>query len=504
MSQGYMQLIKKFFSICMPGVVAATVLPIFIHSIGGHIFCNKTFSNEGRLVFLFTTIIGQFVYSLFSSSQLGMIYFPLLDGLFFLGSIKNTLSTINLMNRLSIHIILLMIENILIFLVCILVFIFKKANIIYKIPFSVQLSSGIFNGIFYFTSSVMETTQTCSSHTQAVASLSLLLLTTLSASIIFKRFPTPLVLIPCFAIIIATMNGLNNILPENLWIRSQFSPPVSHFDFYTMIKLKFTYSSLDWRLIFLLFKENFSTIISLLILTIISFSCTLLLIEKTTKTSLNMNREFLAFGLANICALGCPGSINYACTILFILLGDTKKISSLITSFAYIPIYFCFHIINNYLPNFLAHFIMQFIGLSFLMEYIPTLITLSYMDIIITLLLVGLHFINGGIILACCCAILITALYRNVITTIFTTQKCVVPSLKVMPKKYILIPPVLDSFNIRDIIDEIKEKSTEPLILDFTQCAFVDITGNMALKDCIDMLHVKYKKIGSSINLYKI
>ncbi|EED43347.1 hypothetical protein EBI_26671 [Enterocytozoon bieneusi H348] len=64
--------------------------------------------------------------------------------------------------------------------------------------------------------------------------------------------------------------------------------------------------------------------------------------------------------------------------------------------------------------------------------------------------------------------------------------------------------PVLDSFNIRGIVDEIKGKATEPLILDFTQCAFVDVTGNIALRECIDALNIKYEKIGSPMNLYKI
>ncbi|EED41652.1 hypothetical protein EBI_26973 [Enterocytozoon bieneusi H348] len=82
MAQGCTRLIKKIFSVCTPGVLAAAVMPIFVHSVGGRILCNKTLPNEGRLVFLVTTIIGQFVYSLLSSSRLGMIYFPLLDSCF--------------------------------------------------------------------------------------------------------------------------------------------------------------------------------------------------------------------------------------------------------------------------------------------------------------------------------------------------------------------------------------------------------------------------------------
>lgn len=504
MAQGCTRLIKKIFSVCTPGVLAAAVMPIFVHSVGGRILCNKTLPNEGRLVFLVTTIIGQFVYSLLSSSRLGMIYFPLLDSLFLLGLIRNALNTTDLASRLSVHIIVLIIENILVFIVCTSVFVFKKANVIYKIPFSVQLASGIFNGIFYFTGSLMETMWACTDHTQIVTSLALLLLTTLLASITFRCFPTPLVLISCFAIITVAMNVSNVVFPENPWVTSQFSPPVPQFDFHSMIGSKLVKSGLNWKLIFLIARTNFPIIMSLLTLTVLGFSCTLLLIEKTTKSPLDMNREFLAFGLANACALGCPGSINYACTILFILLGDTERLSSLMVSFAYIPIYFCFHIVNNYLPNFLAHFIMQFIGLSFLMEYVPSLITLSYMDITITLALVGLHFVSGGIVLACGGAVLITVLCRCVVTAIFTTQSRIMPSLKMLQKKRVLMPPVLDSFNIRGIVDEIKGKATEPLILDFTQCAFVDVTGNIALRECIDTLNIKYEKIGSPMNLYKI
>lgn len=126
------------------------------------------------------------------------------------------------------------------------------------------------------------------------------------------------------------------------------------------------------------------------------------------------------------------------------------------------------------------------------------------MDITITLALVGLHFVSGGIVLACGGAVLITVLCRCVVTAIFTTQSRIMPSLKMLQKKRVLMPPVLDSFNIRGIVDEIKEKATEPLILDFTQCAFVDITGNIALRECIDTLNIKYEKIGSPMNLYKI
>ncbi|ORD94160.1 hypothetical protein ECANGB1_1081 [Enterospora canceri] len=57
--------------------------------------------------------------------------------------------------------------------------------------------------------------------------------------------------------------------------------------------------------------------------------------------------------------------------------------------------------------------------------------------------------------------------------------------------------------NIHEIIGEIEQKAaTGPVTIDFTECTYIDLSGNIELIDYLGETDTKITVVGDSLNLY--
>lgn len=257
---------------------------------------------------------------------------------------------------------------------------------------------------------------------------------------------------------------------------------------------------------------NLHYILSLIVTNLLVFTVAMLAYKRTFKLKMNIDKEFFAFGVANLFCLVCPGSINYACSGLFILSGNTKRISSLVYGLVLIALFFTFHFVLNYIPSYIALFLMQFMGCLYLIEYGKKVLRLSLLDALQVVGYAIINYFNGGILIVCCLSIL-----SVFITKFLVKKECIIKERvhSIEDTQFsdkntvdvVEIPKVLDAFNMHDITKCITkhleiEISSGNIILDFKNCVFVDMSANIEMERYLKENSVKYVVRGVSRNLY--
>lgn len=136
-------------TIIIPVGISVIVAPVFLAFIGTKILNNEEYNKESRFLFLWCMSVGQIVYSLLSTSTLGLIWLPILDGFFLFERIQKKLFSIKNDLVFVEQIILLCVSTISTTVMALCVFIFRLGKYFLKIPASVDLALGLYTGIFF-------------------------------------------------------------------------------------------------------------------------------------------------------------------------------------------------------------------------------------------------------------------------------------------------------------------------------------------------------------------
>lgn len=491
----------------IPALMGLFLLPIFLSTMGTAIISNPLYNKQSRCLFGLGIIVGQFVYSAMTSSGTGVIFMPTLDVAYLFKSIS-----INIYKSLGDdsseciihngnHLAQIALGNLISSLCAGVIALTNRAHLIYKIPTVVNLSIGLFTGVYYSICPLMlwDKTQKAVSVSNMVIQTAI----TLIGLVMYLVTGTPLVL-AVWLLVIGVVSNLLRKYTDFAIIRAVFSDETMSGPF--SVTHEITEIFKQFKLKLSLWRENIFLILSLACLNILMFSLSLVLYSKSTKAVLNAKMEFLAFAMANLLSLVSPLSLNYACSVLYILCGKTTRLTNLTTGVFFIVVFFTYHFYFSLIPTYLSLFIMQFIGFSYLKSYLPETLKLGYLDMSICIGFAALNYLNGGVLLVVILSLLFMGGIRFCVRRgIFFDRNRV--SLEDGAKNAIGIPRVVDSINVQEVIGSIRDmhfKNMGKVILDFNTCEFIDLSGNLELRDFLNDEMIPYEIKGRARNLYAV
>ncbi|ORD94161.1 hypothetical protein ECANGB1_1082 [Enterospora canceri] len=381
--------------VLLPVILVLLVIPVFISTVGTHVLSNEPFDNESRLIFLATFVVGQISYSLITSSTIGVVFFPSLDGLYLLKKVGKACAQYGRSNNVFCNqLVVLFISNFTTFVVAGLIGVLKLGRTACKIPSSVNIAVCLYTGLLFAISpGVLYKKENV---LESVTNILVTCFITTGGLILFKKWTQPLILVGYMLLVGLLINGIRlcsgSQTVDNLFMHDK----LSMFSIKEAIFNKFVGFEFKGDIL----SSNIASALTLAFLNVLIFAITILLYSKKLKAKVDLNREFIAFGFANMFTMICPGNLNYACSLLFVLSGKTTKYTAALTGICSTTVFFTYHLIHSHIPIYLALFILQFIGVSYLVDYVPLLAKLRLFDLMVTLCLTALMHLNCGVVIA--------------------------------------------------------------------------------------------------------
>ena len=497
---------KKFKSflrnVIFPAIISLITAPAFLVSIGTMLLSKEEFNKQSRFIFLFSMTMGQIVYSMISSTKMGIVWLPVLDGLFLNEKIKGVIYSLQkpLSHLFINHLFILWFINMLTVIAGLSIALCKKGHCILKMPLTVEHAVGLFTGIYFVMSPKVLYDGDC----RMESSLKILIQSVISiiGLVVFKFYMSPIVL-SVYLILITVLFCLLRYFTGSMFFKSLFTQETAtSFNFNNDF---LNYMDKDCEIMPMFIVKTLHYILSMVCLNLLMFSVAILLYKKKFYPKLDLNREFLAFSIANLASFISTGTVNYACSGLFILTGKTRQVSSIALGVMCTLLFGLIKYILNYVPIVSSLFLMQFMGFMYLYEYIIIISKLSWFDGFQVILFTGLNFINGGVLIIFLIAMVMVPCMRLLVNRGILKKKMVVESA--IDNSYVYyIPKVLDAFNIHGVLKEIHKMHVvlcQKIVIDFSKCVFVDINGNVLLQTFLSENKIEYEIRGNSLNLYR-
>lgn len=463
--------------------------PIFIETFGGLLLSNKNLdlAQESKSLFFLSTLVGQTVFSCFSSINRGIMVFPMFEMSKHSNSILEECSSSK--NPLNSTLLCLFSASILSFLIALLLSVTKKGQVLSKIPISIVDSMMIvtaFSNIYVGFHQFKIPERLWLSVSLFTASFFI----TVCAILILKKTERPNLVILFLIFIILVMNSLkfafslDKLVALRLFVTSNPLPlnlkPLRNF----FLDIDFDYG---------LIRKNISRIIILSISPLLSISTSLLFYSKYMKIDIDYNKELLTIGITNLFT-GFPASFNCFGSILFQMCGANTKEHSIFGGLALSILLFTQHYISLIIPTFALSLLSLFIGFMILSGYIKSFASLTPIDKILLTAMTILSLYTGmNIIIVLIGGLLLTIGLSFFFLKGISSEN---PSFTVEKSDQELVIRVkksVDYRNIQEIVNIIrKEKSN--IIIDLLNTKYVDYTANKEFEEIIDE-SIKVKKI---------
>lgn len=198
----------------------------------------------------------------------------------------------------------------------------------------------------------------------------------------------------------------------------------------------------------------------------------------------DMNRELLFTSIASLFSSISfyPSAFNCSGSVFFYVCGGKSRIHGLISGIFMISIFFTLHYIVPVTPTFVVSLITQYIGIGFILEYGIGFMKLSKLDKLNVATLLILGFAGAETL-----SIIGLGLLINGIVTFGICKSFKSPIQRTVSEDKIVISVRnrCDFTNISKIIKHDDRK----IILDLSECLYVDMTANYEL----NILHEKIK-----------
>lgn len=199
-------------------------------------------------------------------------------------------------------------------------------------------------------------------------------------------------------------------------------------------------------------------------------------------------KELTALGFANLfSALSFyPTYLNCSGSILFNMCGSNSRAYSLVAGLAMLPLYFMLHRIVVILPTFVISAITQFVGISFLVGYAPTYYRASRIDkLCMAAMLVAILCTGGGVMLliglAAASNVCLSYLYSGTLLPAAGIVEAAEDDSQVL----FLVRRKLNFYNVSAVTSRLGCPAKN-VVVDLTDCLYVDITANLALRSCLE------------------
>ncbi|KAL6120989.1 hypothetical protein NUSPORA_02175 [Nucleospora cyclopteri] len=501
-------------NIVLPNTMYFFALMVFTKAFASKIMNVGFLETENAVIFLLGIFLGQIIYSLFTSIETSFIMLPYVDLPFLFNKIttnikeyqqsKNVSSTYLKGNLLCNNLVQLLTVNVLVFVICLLIYNLGLGRILNKIPMALIVSVMLFVGFSFSICPLVYLD--LSKPVQSVSLITVQTLITLCGILILKLSGNPAFLLLFMTAIFCSCNALRKFT-DYAFIKNQFSDGKLR----NLCVVKLLNEFNGFYFLSSPFGSNLFFIASLAIMNLINFSIVSVMYANKMQIKPDINREFLAFGFANLFSPFCPIALNYAGSMLYYLVGGTTKKQSRCAAFMVIPLFLTAHILLPLVPSFLSLFLIQFIGISYLLDNLYILYQCSWHDKVFTVILSVLQHNKGGILISLGLSLLYTSVIRMIYKKRTNEREFMVsnPYYKYTENEEdhlnVRIPATLDAFNINEVITEIEQtvNFTDYVLLDFNKCDFVDLGGNFQLYRFLNEKKLNYEVIGKATNLYK-
>lgn len=459
--------ISSFFSSCF---IILLVVPIIIESIGVSFFSfgKSTYENEARALFFIATVISQTFFSLITNIDGGFILMPVLElqpligGLFHSifeekGTFQDVLGCLFVANVLS---------SILLYIICHT----NTVSIILRIPKNITEIHLILTAAFNIFKSFSALWSGNTSYSVIMVIISLVI--TFCAIKILDYYKKPIFVVLYLVSLILIMNILKFVIKEEDLIR---------FNIFKYSKSTPLVIKLDTSISFSLVTKNFSSIISIAILPILSQTMSLLLYSNTFESTFNIKSEMKKLSLTNLISSVSCLPTHFMCTgsIFFRMCGATTKFHSLISGISLLTLIYIYDKLLRFIPVLSTTFLLQFIGLSIILGYSKIIYYSTRLEKVqFALILLVLVYFKMNIVPATVVGVLINILFM----AISIRQFYIPSSIDIKHSNDLISIKIFGALYFYNIDKLKKIKDLEQnLEIDMKQCVYVDYSENSKL-----------------------
>lgn len=430
----------------------------------------QTFENQSKTMFFLCTIIGQIIFSSLSNINGGFLVLPVLEIYEITHKIQKKCIPYGIINTYS----CLWIACILMASINAFLYFTKSGKYFKKLPRTINDSIMLLIGLLNIFVSYKRIDK-FNNWKMALSLFILSLLITLGGISIFIKTNQPFYILLYISLIVIFFNilkytNLNSFLLDYLISLS--------------VKLIWSDMSQASKLNFKVIFSNIIPIFDMIFKTVLQNILSLMAYSNTFNDSFNLDNEILNTSITSFITSFSLLPSHFSCTgsIFYRISGAKSKYHSLVSGLSLIPLYFYLHHFMPFIPLFAITFVLQFIGLSILIGYLKTFIKMSNLDRFHLIIVVIAAFLfKMNIVLIITFALFISILLNFTFTgRILGTN----PNIKYQdfqnPLK-IVIDGNLTFLNINKTIENMS-KTKSDIILDLSDCSYVDYTANCELK----------------------
>ncbi|KAI5152373.1 hypothetical protein ENBRE01_2780 [Enteropsectra breve] len=497
--------LKNIFMILAIGFL---VMPVFFSALGNTLLGTDEkqkavpdCSNESHIIFLVSTIISQISFSLVSQLPTCCLMLPCFEASASTRKILHNCMSADGSGFINV-LVCLTIAAIALGVVAFLIGALKLGKYAKRIPYILVYATMMQTGIGMLVTGVQVFGLSKDKYTWLFAGISVAL--SIGAIVLLKTTDSPLLVMLYMGLIIAVMNGMRIYVPSDMYLNYRLFPTD------TIRKLSMTefiskidFEQFDGRKIL----ENILSILTLTLFPLISFATSFPEISNKLNLKISPNREFKGYGFANIlCALGCfPTNFNCSGTLLLYICGLRNRMFGFLLGALLVHMYFTAHVINKYFPTFVTALVTQFLGISFLIAYLPELFSFSLLDAALCASAVfGMCYFYKDFIVGVIVAIACPILASLAISLCFQRFSNSIKTVDLSDKIIVIVQGKLEFYNIHKITDLVIGADRE-ISLDLSDCIYVDLTANIELRKirANKKLSPRLVVSGKPFNIYK-
>ncbi len=462
-------------------------IPIFIETFGSTLFSkresdsqeNEYFVNESRLVYLISSSFGQIGYSLFTNLEHGFLIFPVFEASptimkIHLEAIKdgrdgfiNSLFSISFAAFLT-------------FSFALLFYFFNLGDFLSYIPYNINIVIMFGTGIYFFIS-------TCryfitENYYTSIVFIIISFILTFGDILLKKYINNPKITIFYVILLSFIFTGLKTyglqdfFIKHNLFPKKQISK-LSLAEFYS----KIYFNSFKPKFIF----NNLLDIISLAMFPIISFTISLPSYCEALNLNACQNRELKSLAFANLfSSFGfLPTYFNFSGSVFFSNSGINTPLYSFIAGISMLFYYFFGHFIQTFFCTFIKSLLTEEIAIFLLLKCIKICYMISIYDkfIIILLLISLITFCKNNILMFLLLGLFTNMFISAIFSKKFISNRKMIECYNFDNEVVIKVKNLLDFYNIVHLIKCIDSSKKNNIVLDLTECLYVDFTANFGL-----------------------